>query len=52
MKLEPLDRKTLPEYEVIFSEIEDTLGFVPNSILNMARDPELLIGFSLRYKRS
>lgn len=51
MKLEPLDRKTIPEYEVIFSAMEDTLGFVPNSILTMARDPELLIGFSLLSKR-
>ena len=38
-RIEPLPRKETPEHEKIFSEMEDALGYVPNSFLTMARNP-------------
>ncbi|MCB1680142.1 MAG: carboxymuconolactone decarboxylase family protein [Halioglobus sp.] len=45
-RLEPLPREELAEFEAFFSKIESVMGFLPNSLLVMARWPELLQGFS------
>lgn len=41
-RIEPLRRETLAEYEPIFQGMVDSIGYVPNSFLTMARDPALL----------
>lgn len=45
-RVEPLPRETLAEFEPVFAMIEQTVGFVPNSMLTMGRWPELLQAFS------
>ncbi|MEM7136070.1 MAG: carboxymuconolactone decarboxylase family protein [Myxococcota bacterium] len=47
MTLTPLKREDLPQYKALFKAAEDTLGFVPNSALTVARDPELMAGLGL-----
>ncbi|MCG8670539.1 MAG: carboxymuconolactone decarboxylase family protein [Pseudomonadales bacterium] len=51
MSLNPLERESLPEYETVFKASEEAMGFVPNSLLTMARDPELFFAFGLLSKR-
>jgi len=46
-RLDPLNRQDLPEFEPVWQAVERTMGFVPNSMLTMARDPELLLHFAL-----
>lgn len=43
--LTPLDRADLPEHEERFELTEQFMGFVPNSLLTMARVPGLVEGF-------
>lgn len=47
MHLKPSDLSQLPEHETLFSITESILGFVPNSMLLMSRDPALLYAFSM-----
>ncbi len=44
--VEPLDRADLPQYEDRFKLIEGAMGFVPTSLLTMARIPALFEAFS------
>ena len=44
--VEPLTRDALTEFEPYFVNIEQAMGFVPNSLLTMAHSPEILRGFS------
>jgi uncharacterized peroxidase-related enzyme len=44
--MEPLRRQDHPELEELFQRYDDTLSFVPNSLLTMARRPEILRAFS------
>ncbi len=44
-RLLPLRREDLPDFEPLFAMVEQTMGYVPNSMLNMARWPELLQAF-------
>ncbi len=41
-RLSAPDRKSLREFEAVFAMIEQVMGFVPNSLLTMARKPELM----------
>lgn len=43
-RLDPLPRDTTPELQEEFAFFEKTLGFVPNSLLTMARRPALAKG--------
>jgi uncharacterized peroxidase-related enzyme len=43
-RLQPLARDAMPELDDDFSFFERTLGFVPNSLLTMARRPSLARG--------
>jgi uncharacterized peroxidase-related enzyme len=45
-RVEPLAREELSEFEEFFKVIEETMGFVPNSMLTMGRSPEILRAFS------
>lgn len=45
-RVEPLDRATLPDSEDRLQLVEQAMGFVPNSMLTMARVPGLLDAFS------
>jgi uncharacterized peroxidase-related enzyme len=45
-RVTPLSRESLSEFEPLFSMIEQSIGFVPNSMLTMGRWPQLLQGFS------
>jgi len=45
-RIEPLQREDLAQFEAFFAMIEDAMGFLPNSLLTMARWPELLQAFS------
>ena len=45
-RVEPLPRESLSEYEPMFQMIESRMGFVPSSMLTMARNPALLKGFA------
>ncbi len=45
-RVQPLVREELAEFEEFFKLIEDTMGFVPNSMLTMGRSPEILRAFS------
>lgn len=47
MNLKPLKRSDLPEHETLFAITESILGFVPNSMLTMSRDPALMYSFSM-----
>ena len=42
----PLPRETLREHEEAFRPLEERMGFLPNSVLTMARKPDLLRAFS------
>src|SRR5262245_24194901 len=44
--MEPLRREDLPELEELFAHYDATLSFVPNSLVTMARRPEILRAFS------
>lgn len=44
-RIEPLPREDLAQYEDGFAVVEQTMGFVPNSMFTMARVPGLLEGF-------
>lgn len=44
--MEPLRREDLPELEELFEHYDATLSFVPNSLVTMARRPEILRAFS------
>lgn len=41
-RIEPLERKDLPQYEAIFRGMEESIGYVPNSFVTMARDAGIL----------
>jgi uncharacterized peroxidase-related enzyme len=45
-RVRPLAREELAEFEEFFKLIEDTMDFVPNSMLTMGRSPEILRAFS------
>ncbi len=45
-RVEPLAREDLAEFEEFFKIIEETVGFVPNSMLTLGRSPEILRAFS------
>ncbi len=45
-RVEPLNREDHPELEGLFRLYEETLSFVPNSLLTMARRPEILRALS------
>ncbi len=45
-RLRPLEREQLAEFEEFFKIIEETMGFVPNSMLTMGRSPEILRAFA------
>lgn len=47
MNLKPANRSQLPEHETLFAITESILGFVPNSMLIMSRDPTLMYAFSM-----
>jgi len=44
--VEPLDRSDLEDLEPLLQAVEQVMGFVPNSMLTMARKPDLLRAFS------
>lgn len=45
-RVAPLDRQAdLAEFEPYFKIVEQTMGFVPNSMLTMGRSPEILRAF-------
>lgn len=44
--MQPLRREDVPELEALFAHYDETLSFVPNSLLTMARRPEILTAFS------
>lgn len=44
-RVAPLRRDQVPELEDAFSQVEQRMGFVPNSMLTMARRPELTRAF-------
>lgn len=44
--LKPLTRSETRDFEVIWQSIEGILGFLPNSILTMAHNPRLPLGFA------
>lgn len=44
--IEPLSRESLPQYADQFALIEGAMGFVPTSLLTMARVPALFEGFA------
>jgi uncharacterized peroxidase-related enzyme len=45
-RVEPLTREELAEFEPFFTMIEGAMGFVPNSMLTLGRNPELLRAFA------
>lgn len=45
-RLAPLKRSDVPKFEPLFALIEAVMGFVPNSLLIMARKPELVEAFA------
>jgi uncharacterized peroxidase-related enzyme len=45
-RIAPLPRDELPELEELFRLYDETLGFCPNSLVTMARRPEILRAFS------
>jgi uncharacterized peroxidase-related enzyme len=44
--MEPLRREDHPELEPLFAHYDRTLSFLPNSLVTMARRPEILRAFS------
>ena len=45
-RVEPLPRAELAEFEPGFAMVEETMGFVPNSMLTLGRAPDILRAFS------
>ncbi len=45
-RIEPLNRDDVPELEEFFRTFEDRMGFLPNSLLTMARYPDLVRAFA------
>ncbi|HEA18335.1 MAG TPA: carboxymuconolactone decarboxylase family protein [Pseudoalteromonas prydzensis] len=43
--VQPVERKNTPELEPIYQSIEDNLGFIPNGMLTMAKNPMLASAF-------
>lgn len=43
-RIAPLPREEVPELEESFGPVEQRMGFLPNSLLTMARRPEVLRG--------
>jgi uncharacterized peroxidase-related enzyme len=41
-RIPPLPREEVPELEAAFGPVEERMGFLPNSLLTMARRPEIL----------
>src|SRR3990170_5615698 len=41
-RVPPLPREEVPELEDAFAPVEQRMGFLPNSLLTMARRPEIL----------
>lgn len=46
MRIAPASRENAKEFDTVFAITEAVMGFVPNSMLIMARDPELLAAFA------
>ena len=46
MQIAPASREDAKEFDTVFAITEAVMGFVPNSMLIMARDPELLAAFA------
>jgi len=46
MRIAPASREKTKEFDTVFAITEAVMGFVPNSMLIMARDPALLAAFS------
>ncbi len=45
-RIEPLNRDDVPELQEFFGMFEERMGFLPNSLLTMARFPELVRAFA------
>lgn len=45
-RIAPLQREHTKDLETVFEVTEAVMGFVPNSMLIMARDPDLLAAFA------
>ncbi|HEY2011928.1 MAG TPA: carboxymuconolactone decarboxylase family protein [Bryobacteraceae bacterium] len=45
-RIDPLQRDQAKNFEIVFQVSEAVMGFVPNSMLVMARDPDLLAAFA------
>ena len=45
-RIAPLRRDETKDFETLFEVTEAVMGFVPNSMLIMARDPDLLAAFA------
>jgi len=45
-RIDPLPRDQAKNFEIVFQVTEAVMGFVPNSMLVMARDPDLLAAFA------
>ncbi len=45
-RIEPLNRDDVPELDEFFAVFEERMGFLPNSLLTMARYPELVRAFA------
>ncbi len=45
-RIDPLQRAQASNFEIVFQVTEAVMGFVPNSMLVMARDPDLLAAFA------
>jgi uncharacterized peroxidase-related enzyme len=46
MQITPASRENAKQFDTVFAITEAVMGFVPNSMLVMARDPELLAAFA------
>jgi len=46
MRIAPASRENAKEFDTVFAITDAVMGFVPNSMLIMARDPELLAAFA------
>jgi uncharacterized peroxidase-related enzyme len=46
MRIAPASRENAKEFDTVFAITEAVMGYVPNSMLIMARDPALLAAFS------
>lgn len=46
MRIAPLPRDSTKDFDTVFAITEAVMGFVPNSMMIMARDPELLAAFA------